>query len=88
MEENKQNRLKEIDERLKSLEEHAVMWGKAGGRGGKMMMMAYTEIEELRLEQEDLINGTNKLQIHKLEKEINRLKSLKEYLSLYSFLTH
>ena len=31
MEENKKNRITEIDDRIKGLNEHIEMWGKAGG---------------------------------------------------------
>lgn len=88
MEENKQNRIKEIEERIKDLEAHSIMWARAGGRGGKMALQADAEIKELKLEKEDLINGTNKLPIYKFEKEIDRLKSLKEYANIFKKMTY
>ena len=78
MEKTKEERISEIDERIEGLKEHALMWRKAGGAGYKMAMQAYSEIEELELEKEDLINGTNKLQIHLLNKKLIQLKILKD----------
>ena len=74
----KEERISEIDARIEDLKEHAKMWIKAGGMGNKMAMQAYGEIEELEIEKEDLINGTNKLQIHLLNKKLIQLKVLKE----------
>ena len=59
----KQNRINEIDERIKWLKQHATMWAKAGGRGGMMAMKAYSEIDELKLERYGLINGKDKLEL-------------------------
>lgn len=77
MEKSKQERIQEIDERIKGLSEHASMWARAGGRGGMMAMDAQAEIIQLKLEREDLINGTNKLRIHNIENELERLTYLK-----------
>ncbi len=76
--EEKNKRIKEIDERIVLLKDHMVMWGRAGGMGGRMAMQANQEIKELEIEKSDLINGTNNLAILKKEKEIKRLKALKE----------
>ena len=83
MEESKEKRIEEIDKRIEDLKKHATMWGRAGGRGGNMMLKAYEEIDELTIEKEDLINGTNKLEIYKIEKELKRLKAMKEYVNIF-----
>ena len=76
--ENKEERIKEIDKRIALLKDHTVMWGRAGGMGGKMAMQALTEIKELEMEKDDLINDTHNLEIRNKEREIKRLKALKE----------
>ena len=40
MEKTKEDRIAEIDERIKNLREHMSMWGRAGGHGGTMFMHA------------------------------------------------
>ena len=74
----KEMRINEIDKRIALLKDHTVMWGRAGGMGGKMAMQALAEIKQLEMEKDDLINGTNNLEISKKEIEIKRLKALKE----------
>lgn len=83
MEKLKEERIKEIDERIAGLKEHATMWAKAGGRGGMMAMDARAEVKELELEREDLINGTNKLAIYKIEKELERLTYLRRDANVF-----
>ena len=75
---DKEKRLAEIDQRIEDLEAHAKMWGNARGVGGNMMIQAWAEINDLKLEREDLINGTHNLEKHKREKEIERLNVLLE----------
>ena len=82
MEKNEQERIDQINQRIKNLKEHMVMWGKAGGVGGRMVTQAIAEIEELELEKEDLLNGTNNLMIYKTQKRLNQLKLLKEDANL------
>ncbi len=76
--ENKEERINEIDKRITLLKDHMVMWGRAGGMGGRMAIQAHQEIKELEMEKDDLINSTNNLEISKKEREIKRLKALKE----------
>lgn len=78
MNEAKQKRIEELDKAIADLREHMVMWGRAGGVGGRMAMQAYGQLQELELEREDLVNGTNKLAISRKEREIARLRALKE----------
>lgn len=79
---DKQKRIEEIEERINNLREHRAMWGRAGGVGGKMAMQAVAEIEELELEKEDLLNGTNKLEIYRIQKRITQLKLLREQANI------
>jgi len=83
MEKLKEERIKEIDERIVDLKEHATMWARAGGRGGMMAMDARAEVKELELEREDLINGTNKLAIYRIEKELERLTYLRRDANVF-----
>ena len=83
MEDNKQKRINEINEKIENLREHAMMWEKSSSRGGKLMMTVHTEIQELELEKEDLINGTNKLRIYKIEKEIRYLNAIKSNINIF-----
>lgn len=80
MEKDVSNRVSEIDRRISDLESHIAMWGRAGA--GNMAMQALAEIADLKLEKEDLLNGTNKLEISKTTRELNRLKFLKEEAGL------
>lgn len=88
MEKSKQERIQEIDERIKGLSEHAGMWAKAGGRGGRMLIDAYAEIKELELEREDLINGTNKLEIYRIERELRSLISLRSDANIFQKISY
>ena len=83
MEKSNEERIKELDERITGLKEHASMWAKAGGRGGMMAMDARAEVKELELERYDLINGTNKLAIYRIEKELERLTYLRRDASVF-----
>jgi len=83
MEKLKEERIKEIDERIKDLQAHMEMWEKVGGRGGMMAMNAHEELKELKLEREDLINGTNKLAIYRIEKELQRLTYLRRDANVF-----
>lgn len=82
MEKTKEDRIAEIDARIKDLKEHMVMWGRAGGHGGRMAMQAVGEIKVLELEKNDLINGTNHFTIYKIQKKIEELKLLKKKVSI------
>lgn len=82
MEKTKEDRIAEIDARIKDLKEHMVMWGRAGGQGGRMAMQAVGEIKVLELEKNDLINGTNNFTIYKIQKKIEELKLLKKKVSI------
>ena len=73
-----QKEINKIDKRIKDLEEHIPLWLKAKGLGKKMAINAFSEIKELQLKKEDLINGTHKYEIYKIKIEINQLNALKE----------
>ena len=75
---SKEERIKEIEQRIKGLEEHKAMWLRAGGVGGRMASDAVSEIKELELEKEDLINGTNNLEISRCQSKLAQLKRLRE----------
>ena len=77
-EEEKNQRIIQIDKRIQDLEQHREMWRKAGGHGKNMALQAGSEIRDLMMEKDDLINGTNNLEIKKIEIKINQLKLLKE----------
>ena len=74
----KEKRIREIDERIKGLEEHRTMWARSGGAGGRMAMQAIAEISDLNLEKQDLLTGSNSLKIKKIRQEITRLEALKK----------
>lgn len=74
--------LNQIDKRIKDLEEHIPLWLNARGMGKNMAVRAYEEIKELKLKKEDLINGTNKYEIYKIEKKLTQLNSLKNSANL------
>lgn len=76
--EEKEEMIREINRRINGLSEHRIMWSRAGGMGGKMAMQASQEIHELKMQRDDLINGTHEFEIYKLEKEIKRLKLLRD----------
>lgn len=88
MEKSKVERIQEIDERIKGLSEHASMWARAGGRGGMMAMDAQAEIIQLKLEREDLINGTNKLEIYRIERELRSLISLRSDANIFQKISY
>ena len=70
-----EKRLREIDKRVEDLKEHMVMWGRAGGAGGKMAMQANSEIKELLEEKERILSGT--------QKRIDELEDIKNILELF-----
>lgn len=74
--------LKQIDKRIKDLEEHIPLWLNARGMGKNMAVRAYEEIKKLKLKKEDIINGTNKYEIYITEKKLTQLKALKESANL------
>ena len=89
MEKDKQKIIDEINQRIEDLKAQRVMWSKAGGRGQMMAMQAIGEIKSLELEREDLLkeielekqdllNGTNNLEIYKIQKRLEQLKQLKK----------
>ena len=83
MELSKEKRMKEIDDRIEGLSARRDMWFKAGCRGGMMAMQADCEIKELKLEKEDLINGTHKLPIYRIEKELERVTYLRRDANIF-----
>lgn len=83
MEKSKEERISEIDLRIEGLTVRSDMWIKAGGRGGMMAMKADAEIKELKLERDDLINGTHKLPIYRIEKELERLTYLRRDANIF-----
>ena len=83
MELSKEKRIKEIDDRIEGLSARRDMWFKAGGRGGMMAMQADCEIKELKLEKEDLINGTHKLPVYRIEKELERVTYLRRDANIF-----
>ncbi len=78
MEKSKEERIKQIDERIKELEEHMTMWRKAGGVGGNMALTASSEINKLRQEKEDILSGKDVERISKIQLEISRLMLARE----------
>ena len=88
MEKSKEERIKELDERIKDLDLHIGIWIKAGARGGMMAMRGEAELKELKLEREDLISGTNKLAIYKIEKELERLTYLRRDANIFQRLVY
>lgn len=81
MDNDKEQRIEQIDKRIKDLEEQRSMWFKAGGPGVRMAMQSVGEIEDLKMEKDDLINGTNNLGIKMKEREISELKRLRDEAS-------
>ena len=88
MEISKEERVRELDKRIADLKEHASMWAKSGGRGGMMAMNAHAEVKELELERYDLINGTNKLAIYRIEKELERLTYLRRDANMFQRMSY
>lgn len=83
MENMEQERINEINRRIKDLNEHMVMWSKSGGVGGRMAIEASEEIKELELEKEDLLNGTNNLKVYRIQKRLEQLRAQKKYAILF-----
>ena len=70
-----EERIQAIDMRIQNLREQQSMWARAGGGG--MAMKALWEIADLEMEKNDIINGTNNLGITQKEREIERLKIMR-----------
>ncbi len=75
---DKDKRISEIDEQIMALAERANMLGNSGGTDGAIVLQTFAEINELKMEKDDLINGTHQLEINKKEKRIRQLKTLLE----------
>lgn len=88
MEKTKEERVRELDGRIADLKKHESMWAKAGGHGGMMAMNANAEVKELELEREDLINGTSKLAIYRIEKELERLTYLRRDANIFQRMSY
>ena len=78
IDEEKHKQVREIERRINDLSEHAEMWQKAGGMGYQMAMKAREEVQDLKLQRDDILNGTNTYRIAQIEREIKRLQSIKE----------
>ena len=89
MSEEWKKRINEIDKRIEDLQNHSIMWSRAGGVGGRMAMQANSEISTLKkekerlvkqveLEKEDKTNGTNKLNIFLIQCKIEDLQEMKK----------
>lgn len=85
-----ENRLKEIDQRINDLQEHIMMWARAGG--DKLAMRGLDEISalkkekekletQIKLAKEDKENGTNKLESYLIRCKIEELKELKKQVN-------
>ena len=68
----------EIDDRIEDLRYHQSAWGHAGGVGGRMAMDAHQEIKDLEMLKSDLENGTHNYEIQEIERNIKRLKALRD----------
>ena len=71
------NTIEEIEARIQDLKIHQMMWRKAGGVGPNMALKAEIELQDLEIKKQDILNGTNNYEIIKKEREIKRLKNLR-----------
>ena len=76
--EEKKQKILEIEDRIEDLRDHQSMWRRAGGMGGRMAMDANQEIKDLEMIKGDLENGTHNYEIKELERNIKRLKTLRD----------
>ena len=74
--EDKNKKIEELEARIADLELHKDMWFRAGGMGGRMALQAMEEIDDLKLELEDLKKGTHYSMAAFLEDLIRRQKSM------------
>ena len=76
-------RLSEIDERIKGLQMHASVFGKAG-RGNASIKM-YDEINELNKEKARILNGTQE-QYEAIDSKLAELKRLRAQCLFINFI--
>ena len=74
----KEERLKELEGKIESLEMSRATWFKTEGITSPKTIKASIELRLLKLEKYDLENGTNELKVYKLERTINELEALKK----------
>ena len=70
-----QERIKEIDKRIKDINDHQLMWIKA--KADNKCNQALKEIQDLTIEKNDILNGTNEFEKIKITREIEKLQELK-----------
>ena len=75
----KKTEIERIDERIDELTNHMVMVGRAGRQPNSSM----EELHRLKLRKNDLLNGTNELEIYELEKRLHFLEGAKKEASIF-----
>ncbi|MBR1936364.1 MAG: hypothetical protein IJ842_01590 [Bacilli bacterium] len=71
--EERDNKIAELEKRIENLSQHRSMWSHAGGLGGRMASETNNEIQNLWLLIDDLKNGTHKYKRSELNNQINKL---------------
>lgn len=87
MDSNIKKRIKEIDTLIEGLKKYIDVCLPLGGLYRKFALRVQERIKELELEKDDLIHGTNKLELYQLKKQLQSLKSTtkqaKNFVDLY-----
>jgi len=79
---NEYNNVLEIENRIEKLKNQAQSWSKIGGSGSIIAEDTYSEIKDLEVRKNDLINGTDNYKKLVIDREIKNLKSYRKTLSL------
>ena len=82
MNEKEELRIREIDARIEVLEKQKQKWQNKE-EIDKKAFQTYSEIDDLKEERANIIAGSKKEKIEKLEKQIEQLKALKQQTTLF-----